>query len=419
VLNHRAAKLLTLPAALAVALFAATAAIAQSGAPSGAGSDKVSDQIVKIGLILDLYGPYADTTGVGSTAAARMAVEDFDGKVLGMPIEVVVADHGDNSDRAAAIARDWFDRKQVDAVMEVSGSSQALVVQAIARTRDKIVSFSAPGALRLTNEACSPTAVQYVSNTYAVAHALAPPIVKRGGNSWFFVTVDYSYGYDLENNTATIVTEAGGKVLGHARHPLNAPDFAPYLAQARQSGAKVIALANAGGDTLNAIKQAAKLHMIPGNQTLTAMSLRVNVVDALGLDAAQGMMLVSSFYWDRNEASRAWSKRYYERVNKMPNDLQAGVYSSVTHYLKAVASAGTDATEPVMAAMRAAPINDFFADNGKIRADGSMVHDMYLFEVKKPSESRYPWDYFRLVATVPGDQAFPPLAQSKCPLVRK
>ncbi len=401
-------------AAIAFAL-CATAAAAQS-IPA---NPVVSDGAVKIGLILDMSGPYSELTGKGSATAAEMAVEDFGGKVLGAPIQVIVADHHDSADQAAAIARDWYGNQHVDAIMDVSGSSEALIVQAIAATRDKIVMLNAPGANRLTDEGCTATSVHYTNDTYATAHSLGRSIVAGGGDTWFFITVDYSYGYDLEDETAAVVKANGGTVLGHARHPLNAPDFTAYVLQARQSHAKVIGLANGGSDTSNTLKRAAALGMIPGPQVFAGLSLRINGVNDLGLKTTQGMMLTESFYWDTDDATRAWSKRFFDRVGQMPNSLQAGVYSSTTHYLQAVAKAGTDATAPVMQAMRAAPIDDFFAHDGHIRADGLMVHSMRLFRVKTPAESKYPWDYFQLVTTIPGDQAVLPLAQSKCPLLNK
>jgi branched-chain amino acid transport system substrate-binding protein len=401
-------------AGLAAALYA-SAAGAQSTPPNPA----ISDGAVKIGLILDMSGPYSQLTGKGSATAAAMAVEDFGGKVLGAPIQVIVADHHNSADRAAAIARDWYGDQHVDAVMDVSGSSEALIVQAIAGTRDKIVILNAPGANRLTEEGCTATSVHYTNDTYAIAHSLGRSIIANGGDTWFFITVDYSYGYDLEDETATVVTANGGTVLGHARHPFNAPDLSAYVLQAQQSRAKVIGLANGGADTSNTIKRAAALGMIPGPQLFAGLSLRINGVHDLGLNTAQGMRLAESFYWDTDDATRAWSKRFFERVGQMPNSLQAGVYSSTTHYLQAVAKAGTDATDPVMQAMRDTPIDDFFVHGGQIRADGLMVHAMRLFRVKNPAESKYPWDYFQLMTTIPGDQAFEPLSQSKCPLVNK
>jgi branched-chain amino acid transport system substrate-binding protein len=390
----------------------------RAGAQQAESAPRISDGVVKIGLILDLSGPYSETTGVATATAAKMAVEDFGGRVLGAPIEIVVADHQNSANRAAAIARDWLDHQKVDAIMDVTGSSEALIVQRIADTRHKIISLSAPGAVRLTNEACTPTSIHYVFDTRSMARTVGTAMVARGDDTWFFITVDYSFGYDLENDISAVVTERGGTVLGHARYPLDAHDFGSYLARARESQAKVIGLANAGSDLADTVKQAARLGMIPGPQVFAGPALRINGVHALGLEVAQGMMLSESFYWDLNEATRAWSKRFFERAEKMPNSLQAGVYSSTTHYLRAVAVAGTDDTDPVIKVMRAMPIDDFFAHDGRIRADGVMVHDMRLFRVKAPSQSHYPWDYYELVATVPGDQAFGSLAQSKCPLVK-
>jgi branched-chain amino acid transport system substrate-binding protein len=401
-------------AGLTAALFAADVA-----AQSTPANPAVSDGVVKIGLILDLTNPYLQVVGKGSAAAAQMAAEDFGGKVLGAPIEVVTADHRSNVDQAAAIARDWYGSQHVDAVVDVAGSSEALIVQAIAGTRDKIVILNTPGANRLTEEACSATSVHYTNNTYAIAHSLGRAIVANGSDTWFFITADYSYGYDLEEATATVVRANGGKVFGSARHPFGAPDFSAYLLQAQQSRAKVIGLADSGRDANDTIKRAAELHMIPGPQLFAALSLRLNAVHDLGLSTTQGLRLTEAFYWDTDDATRAWSKRFFERTGQMPNSLQAGVYSSTMHYLQAVQRAGTDATDPVMQAMRAAPIDDFFVHDGHIRADGLMVHAMRLFRVKTPAESKYPWDYYQLVTTIPGDQAFEPLNQSKCPLVKK
>ena len=403
-------------AACAAAILAGPArpAVAQTQAPPS----PVSDGAVKVGLILDMSGPYSELTGLGSATAARMAVEEFGGRVLGVPIEVLVADHQNSTNRAGTIAREWFANDHVDAIMDVSGSSEALIVQAMAGTRNKIVSLSAAAATRLSNEACTPTSIHYVSNTGAVAQTLGTALVARGADSWFFITVDYSFGYDLQRDTTAVIEAKGGKVLGSARHPLGTRDFASYLAQAQESRAKVIGLANAGADMAGTIAQAAKLGTM-GKQTFAGMAMRVNHVDLLGLATTQGMMLAEPFYWDLNEATRAWSARFFERVRKMPNSLQAGVYSSTNHYLQAIARAGTDATEPVIAAMRDAPIDDFFAHQGRIRADGVMVHDMHLFQVKTPAQSRGPWDYLRLVATMPGGQAFGSLSQSKCPLLTR
>jgi branched-chain amino acid transport system substrate-binding protein len=387
------------------------------GAQPAPGAARISDGVVKIGLILDMSGPYAATTGIASATAAKMAVEDFGGQVRGAPIEIVIADHTNSANRAASIARDWFENQHVDAIMDVTGSSEALIVQSIADVRDKIVSLSSAAAARLSNEACTSTSIHYVTDTHAIAHTLGAALVARGEDTWFFITVDYSFGYDLERDTGAVVTETGGRVLGHARYPLGAQDFGAYLARARESHAKVIGLANAGDDLAQTIRQAAQFGMIPGPQVLAALVLRINGVHTLGLETAQSLMLTDSFYWDRDEASRAWSKRFLNRAKTVPNSLQAGVYSSTMHYLRAITSTGTDETYTVLKAMRATPINDFFAHGGHIRADGVMEHDMYLFQVKPPAESHYPWDYYRLIATIPGEQAFVPLARSKCPLL--
>lgn len=406
------------------ALFAAFAAVLIAGLPDRVGAQSPSAAApssggpVKIGLILDMNGPYSDTTGLGSATAAKMAAEDFGGRVLGAPIEVLIADHQNSADRAAAIARDWYDNRHVDAIMDVAGSSEALIVQRVSDTRHKIIILNAAVAERLSNEACTATSIHYTFDTHAIAHTVGGALVARGDDTWFFITVDYSFGYDLENDTSAVIEASGGKVLGRARYPLDAQDFTSYLARAQESQAKVIGLANAGRDLSDTVKQAAQRGMIPGPQVFAGLAMRINGVEELGLEITQGMMLGESFYWDTDEATRAWSKRFFERVNQMPNSVQAGVYSSTMHYLQAVAQAGTVETEPVMKAMRAMPIHDFFAHDGEIRADGVMVHSMRLFQVKTLEESHYPWDYLKLVATIPGKEAFAPIDQSKCPLVK-
>ncbi|AWN50090.1 ABC transporter permease [Methylobacterium terrae] len=380
---------------------------------------RISNGVVRLGFLLDMSGPYADVTGPGSAAAARMAVEDFGGKVLGAPVEVVVADHQNKPDVAAATARAWFDTAKVDAILDVAASATALAAADIAKAKNKVIVFNGPGAVRLTNEACSPVSVHWAYDTYALANSTALATVRAGGDSWYFVTADYAFGQDLERDAGAVVKANGGKVLGGVRVPLNTADFSSFLLQAQGSGAKVVGLANAGADTTNAIKQAAEFGLTQGGQKLAGLLVYISDVHSLGLKATQGMLLTEGFYWDLNDETRAWSKRYFERVGKMPNMSQAGVYSTVTHYLKAVAKAGTDETAPVMKAMRETPVDDFYARGGRIREDGRMVHDMYLFEVKKPEESKGPWDLYRLVATVPGEQAFQPLSASRCPLVKK
>ena len=378
-----------------------------------------SHKPLNIGLLLDMSSVYADVTGAGSETAARMAVEDFGGKVLGRPIEVLVADHQNKPDIASAKAREWFDNEHVSALLDVAASAPALAVMDVAKQRNKIVVMNGPGASSITNEACIPTSIHYVYNTYALAHTTGKAVVAQGGDSWFFLTADYSFGYQLEKDTADVVTASGGKVLGDVKAPLNTADFSSFLLQAQSSKAKIIGLANAGADLTNSIKQAAEFGIARGGQKLAGLLVYDNDIHALGLQATQGMVLASAFYWDMNDETRKWSKRFYERLHKMPNMSQAGVYSSTMHYLKAVEKAGTDETEPVMKVMRETPINDFFAKNGHIRPDGLMEHDMYLFQVKSPAESKDPWDLYKLLATIPGDQAFQPLAASRCPLVKK
>jgi len=396
---------------------AATALAPLPAAAQGAG---ISDNVVKIGLILDMSSLYSDITGMGTVTAARMAVEDFGGKVLGKPIEVLYADHQNKADIAAAKAREWIDRDKLDAILDVAASATALAVVDVVKEKNKIAVFSGPGSARLTNEACTATTVHYAYDTYSLANSTGRAIVQKGGDTWYFLTADYAFGQALEKDTTDVVKAGNGRVLGTSRHPLNAPDFSSFLLQAQNSGAKVIGLANAGGDTINAIKAAREFNLTAGGkQQLAGLLVYINDIHSLGLATAQGMQLTEGFYWDMNDETRKWSRRFFERMKKMPNMSQAGVYSSTLHYLKAVQAAGTDATAPVMAKMKAMPVNDFFAKNGRIREDGRMVHDMYLFEVKKPGESRYPWDYYKLVATVPGEQAFQPLAKSACALVRR
>jgi branched-chain amino acid transport system substrate-binding protein len=403
----------TLTSSLA-ALLCSTSLIADA-APA-----RISDDIVKIGLILDMSSLYADVTGPGTVAAAQLAIADFGGKVLGKPIELVFADHQNKADIAASKAREWFDRDQVDAILDVAASGPALAVAQVAKEKNRIAVFSGPGSGRLTNDACTAVTVHYAYDTYALANSTARAVVANGGDTWFFLTADYTFGTTLEKDATDVITANNGKVLGSIRHPLNASDFSSFLLRAQASGAKVVGLANAGGDTINAIKGAREFKLTTdGKQRLAGLLVYINDIHTLGLETAQGMLLTTGFYWDRNDASRKFSRRYFEKMKKMPNMSQAGTYSAVMHYLQAIQAAGTDETGAVMAKMKALPINDFYATNGHIRADGRMVHDMYLYEVKKPSESTYPWDYYKPVATIPADKAFQPLATSTCPLIKK
>jgi branched-chain amino acid transport system substrate-binding protein len=391
-----------------VLALAATAAVAQGKPP------------LKLGGILDMSGLYADITGTGSETAAKMAVEDFGGEVLGRKIEIIAADHLNKADLSANIARDMLDNQGVEMIFDVAASATALAAGEIAKARNKIIMFNGPGSIRLSNEACGPYTVHYVFDTFAQANVTGLATVKAGLDTWFFLTADYAFGQDLEKDTSNVVVKSGGKVLGSVRHPLNTSDFSSYLLQAQSSKAKVVGLANAGGDTINAIKQAAEFGLTrSGGQKLSPLLAFVSDIDSVGLETAQGLLLAEAFYWDLNDDTRAFSKRFMERVKRVPTSAQAGVYSSVTHYLKAVKAAGTTDAAAVMKIMKDTPINDFFARNGKIREDGRMVHDMYLFEVKKPSESRGRSDDYKLLATVPGNEAFQSLELSRCPLVKK
>ena len=393
-------------AAILLAL-SSTAALAQVKPP------------LKLGAILDMSGLYADITGAGTEAAAKMAAEDFGGEVLGRKIEIIAADHLNKADLAASIARDMLDNQGVEAIIDVAASATALAAAEIAKARNKIIMFSGPGSIRLTNEACGPYTVHYAYDTYSLANVAGLATVKQGMNTWFFLTADYAFGHDLEKDTRNVVLKAGGKVLGGVRHPINTSDFSSYLLQAQASNAKVIGLANAGGDTINAIKQAAEFGLTKSGQRLAPLLAFVSDIDSVGLQTAQGLIVAEAFYWDLNDETRAFSKRFMERVKRAPTSAQAGVYSSVMHYLKAVKEAGTTDAAAVMKIMKATPINDMFAKNGRIREDGRMVHDMYLFEVKTPAESKGRWDDYKLLETVPADQAFQPLAESRCPLVKK
>lgn len=386
----------------------------------GAGAAQAQTKPLKLGYILDMSGLYADITGPGSETAAKMAAEDFGGEVLGRKIEIVAADHLNKADLSANIARDMLDNQGVEAILDVAASATALAASEIARARNKIIVFNGPGSIRLSNEACGPYTVHYVFDTFAQANVTGLATVKQGLDTWFFLSADYAFGQDLERDTTAVVTKAGGKVVGGVKHPLNTSDFSSFLLQAQSSGAKVVGLANAGGDTINAIKQAAEFGLTrSGGQKLSPLLAFVTDIDSVGLQTAQGLILAEAFYWDLNDETRAFSKRFMERTKRVPTSAQAGVYSSTMHYLKAVKAAGSTDAAPVMKIMKDTPINDMFAKNGRIREDGRMVHDMYLFEVKKPSESKARWDDYKLLSTVSGDDAFQPLSASRCPLVKK
>ncbi len=398
---------------LAATLVAGAAFAALTG-PAGAQS--ISDDVVKIGVLTDMSSLYADATGKGSVAAVQMAVADYGGKVKGKPVEVVYADHQNKPDVGVSIARNWYDNEKVDAIFDVPTSSVALPISALTREKNKININSGGGSSDITGPACSPNTVHWTYDTYALSNVAGKAMVKAGEDTWFFVTADYAFGQALERDAAAVVTGNGGKVLGDVRAPLNTSDFSSFLLQAQASKAKVIGLANAGGDTTNALKQAAEFGIMPG-QKMIALLMEITDVHAMGVKATQGLIVTDAFYWDRDDGSRAFSKRFYDKVGHMPTMIQAGLYSATMHYLKAIEAIGTDEAPKVMEEMRKMPINDFFAHDGKIRIDGRMVHDMYLFEVKKPEESKGEWDLYKLIATVPGDEAFRPLDKGGCPLV--
>jgi branched-chain amino acid transport system substrate-binding protein len=394
--------------------------LAAGAGVASAQQGNVSDDVVKIGVLTDMASLYADVSGKGAVEAVKMAVEDFGGKVLGKPIEVISADHQNKADIASSKAREWFDTQKVDMITDNVASSTALAAVKVAGEKKKIAIVNGAASSRLSNEDCTPYSVHYTYDTIALANGTGKAVVKDGGDSWFFLTADYAFGISLEKDVTEVVKAGGGKVVGGVKHPLNASDFSSFLLQAQASGAKIIGLANAGGDTINSIKAANEFGILKsGKQQLAGLLIFISDIHALGLEATQGLYATTGFYWDMNDETRKWSEKFFKRTGKMPTMVQAGDYSSTMHYLKAVEAAGTDDADAVMKKMREMPINDFFAKGGKIREDGRMVHDMYLVQVKKPSESKKPWDYYKVKATIPGDQAYRSLAQSTCPLVKK
>jgi branched-chain amino acid transport system substrate-binding protein len=375
-------------------------------------------QGVKIGILNDQSGVYADYGGKYSVEAARMAIEDFGGTVLGQKIEMVTADHQNKPDLAASIARRWYEVEGVDMITELTTSSVALAVQELSRDKKKIDIVVGAASSRLTGDACTAYGFHWAFDTHALAVGTGGALVKAGGNTWFFLTVDYAFGYALEKDTSEIVTANGGKVLGSVRIPLNSADFSSFLLQAQSSKAKILGLANAGLDTNNAIKQAAEFGIVSSGQKLAALLMTLAEVHGLGLQVAQGLILTEGFYWDRDDRSRAFSERFFKRTGRMPNMIQAGTYSATLQYLKAVKAAGTKDSDAVVKKLKELPVDDMFAQGGKVLANGRMVHDLYLFEVKKPSESKKPWDYYKQLAVVPGDTAFPSAKDSGCPLTK-
>ena len=382
---------------------------------------QMTDKVIKIGVLNDQSGLYADLSGQGSVVAAKLAVENFGGKIDGTPIEVIFADHQNKPDVGSNIARQWYNVEKVDAIVDVPTSSVALAINQITKDKNKVFLDSGAATSDLTGKACSPNTIHWTYDTWALANGTGKAVVQSGGDTWFFLTADYAFGHALERDVTAVVKAAGGKVLGSVRHPLNASDFSSFLLQAQASKAKVIGLANAGGDTINSIKAAAEFGITQGGQRLAGLLVFVNDINALGLKVAQGLQLTEAFYWDRDDKTRAWSKRFSDRKKgSEPSMVQAGVYSAVVHYLKAVQALKSDADgKAVVEKMKQMPTDDEVFGKGSIRVDGRKLHPMYLYQVKSPAESKKPWDYYKLVREIPANEAFRSLSESDCPLVKK
>lgn len=379
---------------------------------------QVSDNVVKIGVLNDATGPYADLSGPGSVLAVRMAVEDFGGKVNGQPIEVVSANHQNKSDIGAGIAREWFDAAKVDIIVDLSNSAVALAVQQLAREKNKVAIAAAVGTVDFTGKSCAPTTMSWLYDSYALANSSLNAAVKSGLDTWYFIVVDYAFGISMQADATRAVTAAGGKVLGSVRHPLNSSDYSSYLLQAQASGAKAVLFANGGADLINGLKQAKEFGLTARGQKMVTPLMFLTDVHSLGLEAAQGLRFATGFYWDRTDEARQWARRFFERHKAMPTMVHASMYSAVRHYLAGVRDAKTDEAQAVVAKMRATPVNDFYAKDGRLRADGRLVHDMYLAEVKKPQDSKMPYDYYTIVRTIPGAEAFRSAEEGGCPLVK-
>jgi branched-chain amino acid transport system substrate-binding protein len=391
-------------------------ALTAAAAPATA---QVSDNIVKIGVLTDLSGPASDPTGQGSVTAAEMAVADFGGSVAGTRVQVISANHLMKPDVGAQLARQWYDTEQVDLIVDVPLSAVGLAVQEVARQKQKLFITHSTGTSDFTGKFCSPYGMQWAFNTYALATGTARTVTKRGGNTWFFLTADYAFGHSLERDAARVVEQSGGKVVGAVRHPYNTPDLASFVLQAQASKAKIIGIASGPPDNVNAIKLGGEFGLFSQGQQMAGLLVLITDVHGMGLKAAQGLVLTTSFYWDMDDKTREWSKRFFAKMNKMPTMWHAGIYSAVTHYLNGVKATGTDEPLKVAAQMRSVPIEDFFARHGKLREDGLMVHDLVVVEVKKPEESKYPWDYYKVIETIPGEEAFQPPDPEACQMLKK
>ncbi len=406
-----------LKTALACGVTACALMAAAGSAPALA---QISDDAVKIGLLTDMSGPYSDVAGPGTVIAAKLAIEDMGGKVASKPIVLLTSDHQNKADIAANKAREWADTEKIDVFAELVTTSVALAVNEIAKTNNKISLISGTASSRITNQDCFKGGIHWTYDTYAMAIGTGRAVVQEGGKSWYFLTADYAFGQNLQDDVSKVVRAAGGTVVGAVKHPFPASDFSSFLLQAQASKANVIGLANAGADTINAIKAAKEFGIVEAGQRLAGLLVFISDIHSLGLETAKGLNLTTGFYWDFDDKTRAWSKRFAEKSGgKMPTMVQAGVYSSLMHYFKAVEATGTDDTDKVLAQMKATKVEDFFARNGRIREDGRMVHDMYLAQVKTPAESKAPWDYYKILRTIPAEEAFLPIADSQCPLVKK
>jgi branched-chain amino acid transport system substrate-binding protein len=386
---------------------------------TGGASAQVTDNVVKLGIMADMSGPFADQNGPGDVVAAKLAIEDFGGTVLGKPIQLVDGDPQNKTDVGLTLARRWYDTENVDVTIGHGNSAVSIAIHGIAKDKNKISIGTSSGTTELTGRACTTHGFHWVYDTYALAKATGSALTKAGHDSWYFITADYAFGHSLERDAAAIVQKTGGKVLGQVRAPLNNADFSSFLLQAQASKAKVIGLANAGTDMVNTMKQASEFGITQGGQKVAGLLVLLNNIHALTLKNAQGLVFTEAFYWDQNDETRAFSKRFQARHGKPPTMMQAGVYSAATHYLKAVKEAGTDEATKVIAAMKKLPINDFMTKNGWIREDGRVMREMYLLEVKKPEESKGEWDLMKVVATIPAEESARPLSESDCPLVKK
>lgn len=377
-----------------------------------------SDDVIKIGVLNDQSGSFADLSGPNGVLAAEMAVEDFGGTVLGKKVEVISADHQNKVDIGLDIARKWYESEQVDLILDVPNSAIALGVQELTEQMDKIAIYTSSGSSAITGKHCSPNGIHWTYDTYALARGVATGLVQEGEKNWFFLTSDYAFGHALRSDAGTVVETNGGKIVGDVRHPLNTADFASYLLQAQASGADVIGLANGSADTVNSIKQANEFGIVQSGQKLGALLFFITDAHSLGLKLGQGVNLVEAFYWDQDAETRKWSQRFYDKTGVMPSMLHASNYAAVMHYLKAIEAAGTDETGPVLEKMKEMKINDFFTKDAYIRADGRVIRDMYLYQVKSPAESKRDWDYYHVVRTIPGELAFRPVEDSDCDLLK-